>query len=138
MIRAVLDTNVLISALLFSGLPSRLVPAWQTGRVRPVLSAAILDEYIRALAYPKLRLTPEEVRSLLEEEFLPFVESVGVEGISYAIPSDPDDAKFIECALAADVPWVVTGDAALLELEAVRSVSIINVRAFLNHLNPSR
>lgn len=58
MTRAVLDTNVLISALLFPGLPSRLVTAWQEGLLVPVVSPTILDEYLRALAYPKFKLTP--------------------------------------------------------------------------------
>ncbi|WP_369974240.1 putative toxin-antitoxin system toxin component, PIN family [Nitrospira sp. ND1] len=52
MIRAVLDTNVVVSALLFSGSPSRLISAWQSGRLRPVVSAPILDEL-----YPRPRLS---------------------------------------------------------------------------------
>ncbi|MBX3330039.1 MAG: putative toxin-antitoxin system toxin component, PIN family [Nitrospira sp.] len=71
MIRAVLDTNVVISALLFSGPPSQLVSAWQSSRLRPVVSAPILDEYIRVLAYPKFELTTTEIRSLIGEELLP-------------------------------------------------------------------
>jgi hypothetical protein len=52
-IRAVLDTNVLISTLLFSGLPSRLVTAGQSVQFQPEVSRSILDENLRALAYPK-------------------------------------------------------------------------------------
>ena len=48
-IRAVLDTNVLISTLLFSGLPSRLVTAWQFVQFQPVVSHSILDEYLEYL-----------------------------------------------------------------------------------------
>jgi putative PIN family toxin of toxin-antitoxin system len=57
MIRAVLDTNVVISALLFSGPPSQLVSAWQSSRLRPAMSAQILNEYVRVLAYPEFELT---------------------------------------------------------------------------------
>ncbi len=77
-IGAVLDTNVLISALLFTGSPSRLVPAWQASRFRPILSADILEEYLQVLAYPKFGLTAAEIRGLIEEEMLPFVETVRV------------------------------------------------------------
>ena len=134
MIRAVLDTNVLISALLFEGLPSRLVPAWRSSRFRPVLSPSILDEYLRALAYPKFHLTPEDIRSLLEEEILPFFETVRVKTSSPKPVRDPDDAKFVACALEAAVPWIVSGDADLLDLGRVESVRIVTPRAFLDHL----
>jgi putative PIN family toxin of toxin-antitoxin system len=133
-IRAVLDTNVLISALLFSGLPARLVPAWQASRFHPVLSSPILDEYLRTLAYPKFHLTPEEIRALVEEDILPFFETVRLKAPPFKMLRDPDDAKFVECALAASVPWIVSGDSDLLDLGRVESVRIITVRAFLDQL----
>ena len=138
MIRAVLDTNVLISALLFDGLPSRLVPAWRSSRFHPVLSPPILDEYLRALAYPKFRLTPDDIRSLLEEEILPFFETVQVNTSSPKPVRDPDDAKFVACAVEASVPWIVSGDADLLDLGRVKSVRVVTPRAFLDHLKRPR
>lgn len=134
MIRAVLDTNVIISALLFSGPPSQLVSAWQSNRLRPVVSAPILDEYIRVLAYPKFDLTPTEIRRVIEEELLPFIESVKV--IQTMVPEvrDPDDAKFITCAETAGVRWLVSGDDDLLSLHRVQAVEVISVTAFLQHL----
>lgn len=138
MTRAVLDTNVLISALLFPGLPSRLAAAWQEGTLLPVVSPPILDEYLRALAYPKFRLTAEEISGLLEEAFLPFIETVHTKGTPFTLLSDPDDAKFIECAVAADVPWIVSGDTDLLDLGRVQSVQIVTVRRFLDILRPQR
>lgn len=76
--RVVLDTNTLISALLFSGTASRLVPLWQSRRITVLLSGAILQEYLRVLTYPKFHLSDHEVRGLIEEELLPFVETVRV------------------------------------------------------------
>lgn len=138
MIRAVLDTNVVISALLFSGPPSQLVSAWQSSRLRSVVSAPILDEYIRVLAYPKFDLTPAEVRSVIEEELLPFIESVKV--IQATVPEvrDPDDAKFITCAATARVRWLVSGDDDLLSLHQIESVEIVSVTAFLQLLKGKR
>ena len=133
-IRAVLDTNVVISALLFSGAPSQLVPAWQASRLRPVVSAQILDEYIRVLAYPKFKLTPVEIRGLVEEELLPFIETVNVTPSAIPKLRDPDDAKFISCAVTAGVHWLVSGDDDLLSLHRVKSIEIISVTAFLHHL----
>ena len=134
MIRAVLDTNGIISALLFSGPPSKLVPAWQAGRLRPIISANVLDEYLRVLAYPKFRLTPTEILAIIEEEVLPFVETMRVTSPSKVIPRDPDDAKFIDCALAAKVKWLISGDADLLDLLQVESVTIVPVTLFLQRL----
>lgn len=134
MIRAVLDTNVVVSALLFSGPPSRLISAWQSGRLRPVVSAPILDEYIRVLAYPKFKLTNTEIRGLLEEELIPFIETVTAVPTNIPDLRDPDDAKFITCAVAAGVRWLVSGDDDLLSLHHVESVDILSVTAFLQQL----
>lgn len=134
MIRAVLDTNVLVSGLLFTGTPSRLVSAWQASLLRPVVSAEILNEYLRVLAYPKFKLTTAEIRNLIEEELLPFVETIRVRPSTVKLLRDPDDAKFLDCALAARVQWLVSGDADLLELQRVESVRIVSVNTFLQHL----
>jgi putative PIN family toxin of toxin-antitoxin system len=133
-IRAVLDTNVVISALLFSGPPSQLVSAWQSSRLRPVVSAPILEEYIRVLAYPKFELTPAEIHGLVEEELLPFIETVRVTPLVVPTLRDLDDVKFIACAMTAGVRWLVSGDDDLLSLRRVESVEIISVTAFLQHL----
>ena len=133
-IRAVLDTNVVISALLFSGTPSQLVSAWQSSLVRPVVSAAILDEYIRVLAYPKFKLASAEIRAVIEEELLPFIETVTVTPSAVPTLRDADDAKFIACATTAGVRWLVSGDDDLLSLRRVKSVEIVSITTFLQHL----
>jgi len=71
-----LDTNTLVSAFLFSGTASRLVDLWQSGRITVLISKEILGEYLRVLAYPKFRLTEQEIRRLVEEELLPFIQLI--------------------------------------------------------------
>ena len=95
----------------------------------------ILDEYIRVLAYPKFDLTRTEIRRVIEEELLPFIESVKV--IQTMVPEvrDPDDAKFITCAETAGVRWLVSGDDDLLSLRHIQSVEIVSVTAFLQLVN---
>lgn len=134
MIRAVLDTNVLVSALLFTGPPSQLVPAWQSGRLRPVLSAEILDEYLRVLAYSKFKLTTAEIRGLIEEDLLPFVDTVRTTPVTVPSLRDPDDLKFIACAKQAAVRWLVSGDDDLLSLNKVGTTEIVSVTTFLKLL----
>jgi predicted nucleic acid-binding protein len=71
LMRVVLDTNTVISALLFSGTASHLVSLWQSRRIAVLVSGDILQEYLRVLAYPKFKLSDQEIRRLIEEEFLP-------------------------------------------------------------------
>lgn len=134
MIRAVLDTNVLVSALLFSGPPSQLVPAWQGGRLCPIVSAEILEEYVRVLAYSKFKLTGSEILSLIEEDVLPFVDTVRAKPIPVPTLRDPDDMKSLACAVSARVHWLVSGDDDLLSIGKVESVEIVSVTNFLRHL----
>ena len=117
--RAVLDTNVLVSALMFrSGRLSWLRQAWQTMALRPVMAKPTTEELLRVLAYPKFRLSAADVEALLEE-LLPWVEVFAA-----PIPSvvkrwtvrDPKDQIFLDLALAAGVDLLVTGDADLLVL----------------------
>lgn len=75
-IRVVLDTNVLVSALLFGGVLNRLVAKWKTGDVVPVFSQATFDEFRRVLAYPRFDLTESEIRVLIEDEVLPYFDIV--------------------------------------------------------------
>ena len=68
--RVVLDTNAVVSALLFSGVSSKLVSLWENGSITPLLSREILDEYLQVLSYPKFQLSEEEVKELIQEEIL--------------------------------------------------------------------
>jgi putative PIN family toxin of toxin-antitoxin system len=129
--RAVLDTNTIISALLFSGTASWLVPIWQSGRIQPLLSRAILDEYLRALAYPKFGLAADDIKELLGETFLPFAEVVRSTKRLVIRVRDPDDRKFLECAVAGRAEFLVTGDRDLLALQSYRGIAILTAGDFL-------
>jgi len=59
-VKVVVDTNVLVSALLFGGKPEKLMPLWQRGTIRPLASKEIIDEYLRVLTYPKFKLSEED------------------------------------------------------------------------------
>ncbi len=137
MIRAVLDTNVILSALLFGGPTGELVRAWQMGRFQLLLSRAILEEILRVLAYPKFRLTEGEIRGLLQEELIPFAETVIVRRPPAVRLRDPDDLPLVACALAGRARYLVTGDADLLTLERIHKVEVIRPAHFLARLGLS-
>lgn len=115
-IRVVIDTNVLVSALLFGGVPGRLVPLWKSGRVQPLASQAMIDEVLRVLAYPKFNLSPKEVEFLLYEEILPWFEIVEAAVGRPFIEDDPSDDMFLWCALDGRADWIISGDEHILKL----------------------
>lgn len=135
MTRVVLDTNTLISALLFSGTASRLVPLWQSRRMTVLVSKEILKEYLRVLAYPKFQLGDREIRALIEDELLPFVETVRVRRRLAVVRRDPEDNKFLECAAASRAKYLVTGDRDLRDLESYRGITVLTVGEFLERMN---
>lgn len=134
--RVVLDTNTVVSALLFAGTASRLVPLWQSGRITVLLSGAILEEYLRVLAYPKFRLTEQEIRALIAEQVLPFTETVTKPRRLRVSCRDPHDRKCLECAVGGRAYYLITGDQDLLELGRPLGVTILTVGEFLKGLRP--
>lgn len=131
LIRVVLDTNVLVSALLFGARLEPIRRAWRTGRIRPVLSKETADELVRVLAYPKFRLAREEISLLMERELLPYAEVVDVPHDGRTWCRDPADDKFIRCALAARCRYLVSGDEDLLALREVERVRIVTPETFV-------
>ncbi len=138
--RVVLDTNVLISTLLFTGITSELVLLWQKGAITVLLSREILDEYLRVLAYPKFELSEEEIKGLIEVELLPFAQVIKPGTRIYVVKRDPSDNKFLECAVAGKADVLISGDKELLALRHYRQVRIQVPSRFLETFfrQPSR
>lgn len=130
--RWVVDTNVVISALLFRGRARLLHAAWTRGRFRLVASPDIIAEYQRVLIYPKFRLTPEQALAVYEQEVRPYLDLVpAVSG--EAVTADPD--PFLWVARAAVVPVIVSGDPHVLALQPDwHGVSILTVAQALERL----
>jgi putative PIN family toxin of toxin-antitoxin system len=123
-VRVVLDTNTLVSALLFTGISSELVSLWQDGIITLLLSRDILDEYLRVLSYPKFKLSEEEIKKLLQEEILPYAEVVKPKRRLRVVQRDPSDNKFLECAIAGKTRVIISGDKDLLSLGRYRRIRI--------------
>jgi putative PIN family toxin of toxin-antitoxin system len=129
--RVVLDTNVVVSALLFKTTLSKIIDLWQRGAIIPVISKDTFQELQAVLAYPKFALTQDEIRAILEGEILPFFEVIEVREDVKGICADPADDKFLACALATSADYLVSGDKALTELKQYKSVKIIKPSEFL-------
>lgn len=130
-LKIVLDTNVLVSALLFKGELSRLVDLWKKGDIIPVFSRETFREFKTVLGYPKFSLTAQEIKMLIEEEVLPFFEIIEIADKVRGICRDPDDDMVIACAVSAKADFIVSGDKDLLDIRKYKSVRIISASEFL-------
>lgn len=118
--RAVLDSNVVLSALVFTGGPAaRLRHAWQGRLLLPLVSTATAQELMRVLAYPKFKLDAEARQELLAD-YLPWAEVVPVPEPPPRVPAcrDVHDLSFLHLAVAGRADVLVTSDADLLALAA--------------------
>ena len=131
-LRAVLDTNVVISALVFhSGALSWLRGAWRSGSVCPLASRETTAELIRILGYPKFALKVEDQRDLFDD-YLPYCQTVIVPVPPPAMSEcrDPFDRPFLELALAGRADALVTGDSHILGLAGALAVPILSPVGF--------
>jgi len=130
-IKVVLDTNILVSALLFKGELSKIVDLWKKGRIIPFFSGETFDEFMRVLEYPKFSLTNTEIKTILEKELLPYFEVVDVADEVKGVCRDPDDNKFLSCAVSASANLIVSGDKDLCVLRKYRTVRIVSAIEFI-------
>lgn len=124
--RLVLDTNVLLSALLFrSAAMTWLRTAWQTEVIRPLISRDTVSELLRVLGYRKFALDAADRDDLLAD-YLPWCETV-TSLPPPVVPEcrDPFDRPFLELALAGRANALVTGDRDLLALADIFPVPIL-------------
>ena len=129
--RVVLDTNVVVSALLFTGISSKLVPLWQGGGITALVSRDILEEYLRVLSYPKFKLSEGDIKGLIQEELLPYVDVVKPWRRLRVVDRDPSDDKFVECAVAGKARVIISGDKDLLSIGRYRKILIQSPAQFL-------
>ncbi len=119
-VRVVLDTTVLLSALVFtSGTLVRFRKLWETGKILPFTSKEATTELMCVLAYTKFKLSAQQQRDLLAD-YLPFahIADISPAAIPAALPicRDPLDQMFLDLAQASRAHVLVTGDQDLLAL----------------------
>ncbi len=128
--RAVVDTNVFVSSF-FGGNPRKIIDLWKTGELILCLSAPIVDEYTAVLGRLGLEGEDElgELLDLLARgRHLLFAAKTPRLSI---VAADPDDDKFIECAVALKAEVIITGDRALKAVGNYMGIRILSPREFL-------
>ena len=137
--RVVLDTNVLISAVFFGGIPGRILAAWSERRIQRVLSASVLAEYREVGAEIEARYGGQDFEAFVT---LLAVNSELIDAPEHLEPqvcSDPDDDKFLACAIAGAAQVIISGDAALRATSGWRGIEVLTPRHFVDrHLSASR
>ena len=133
--RAVLDTNVLISSVISTGVPHDIVVAGFDGEYQIIVSVPTLREFRETLLkYPeRFHMDPDEVQQEVET-IRYFADFVDPEVDISAVEDDPDDDKFLEAAVAGNVEYLVSGDQHLLDLDSFRGVDIVEPRTFYEEL----
>lgn len=135
--RVVLDTNLVLSALVFAnGRLAALRHAWREGHCVPLVSKATTAELIRVLAYPKFKLSDEEQQELLAD-YLPWCATVRIPNPPPATPEcrDPFDQPFLQLAVAGKADYLVSGDKDLLSLHDQFACPIVSVEQFIKTLD---
>ena len=130
---AVLDTNVVLSALVFrEGRVATLRAAWQSERFQPLVAKSTVEELLRALAYPKFRLSVEDRQDLLAD-FLPWCRVVAMPSRLPRLPPcrDPNDLPFLQLAAAGKASYLVSGDRDLLVLDGQVPFRVLGPAAFM-------
>jgi putative PIN family toxin of toxin-antitoxin system len=129
--RGILDTNVFVSGIFFSGPPYQILKAWHDGKVHLVLSPEILDEYRRvgeslAEQFPAIDLGP------ILELVTMWAEMFAAQNLPEPVCADPDDDKFLACALASKSEVIVSGDRHLLQVSGFRKIQVVRPREFVD------
>lgn len=128
--RVVIDTNIFVSSF-FGGNPRRIVDLWRDGKIALCLSKDILDEYIEVLQRIGLKNESE-----IEELLSLFAKGVNIVFTTRTpqirvVKDDPDDDKFIACALALKAEVIITGDKALIAIGEYMGIKILTPQDFL-------
>jgi putative PIN family toxin of toxin-antitoxin system len=130
-VKLVVDTNVFVSGIFFSGPPYQILDAWRHRRVELVVSQEILEEY---------RETGQALSADFPEVGLsPWIELVTIRATLVDAPplgeqvcTDPDDDKFLACAMAGRVKYVTSGDKALLKASGYSRATVLTPRRFVD------
>lgn len=140
--RVVLDTNVLVSAVINQeGTPAQVLAACRARKFVLVVSEVILEEVDRVLQYPKVfrfhRWPEERRRSFVADLARMAKRTPGLRQVS-AVAADPTDNRYLECALEGQAHYLVTGDQHLLGLGRYEDIQIVTPAVFWQHLEGER
>jgi putative PIN family toxin of toxin-antitoxin system len=126
--KIVVDTNVMVSGVFWGGNPFKILEHWIRGNITILVSTPILDEYVRVISsigYKRPELSKNWIDLISTNTTIVDVR------ISLALSRDPDDNKFLECAISGNADCIVSGDDDLLVLKKIHGIPIITPKGVL-------
>jgi len=130
-VKIVLDTNVLVSGIVFSGPPNKILHSWESGKVQLVVTPEILDEYRTVVIELHGKFSGVEGGPILD---LIVVNSVlcAPARLPRPVCVDPADDKFIACAVSSGANIIVSGDKHLKAASGYRGITVVSPRGFVD------
>jgi putative PIN family toxin of toxin-antitoxin system len=132
-VKILLDTNVLISGIFFTGPPYEILRAWRDGRLVLVVSLEILEEYKRVVDELASRYSGIDISNFFD---ILVANSLFVEAPPLPKPvcTDPYDDKFLACGVAGSAEYLVSGDKHLLILDRYAHLRIVSPKQFVDEI----
>jgi len=130
-VKVVLDTNVLISGIYFGGILGKILEDWGARRFQLLVSTEILQEYLNVAERLADRYTGVGYESILGL-IIQNAELVQPSDLPEPVSTDPDDAKFLACALAGDSTTIVSGDSDLINVSGYCGIEVLTPKAFVS------
>lgn len=127
--RIVLDTNVLVSGIFWGGAPFKILEHWVSGDLDIVITLEILNEYVRVINELGSKQPDLADRWI---DLLTGYPAIIKNRVSISLSRDPEDDKFLECAVSGNVDYIVTGDDDLLALKHIHSIPIVKPAVFIS------
>lgn len=131
--KVVIDTNVFISGVFFSGPPYQILKAWRNGDLKIVISLEILDEYYRVGEELSIQFPGADLNPILELITIK-AELVKAARLDEAVCDDPDDDKFFACAIAGGADLIISGDKHLLKMSGYQGIKVVRPRQFVDEI----
>jgi putative PIN family toxin of toxin-antitoxin system len=130
----VIDTNVVLSGILFGGKPKQVLEMALSGSIQLAISESLLNELRGILQRPKFELSAQLVQTIVSE-YASTANWIEPSEHFNVVVDDPSDNHFIDCAVAAKADYLITGDRHLLSLDTFRMIKIVSADNFINILS---
>jgi len=135
LVKAVVDTNVYISAIFWGGKPRLIIDLARDNKIQIFTSVDINQEIFDKLT-TKFGLDSIEAENVMTD-FSTFTKPVRISNRVNVVKDDPDDDKFIDCALECSAKFIISGDKHLLRLKNYEEITIVNAATFLENWYPN-
>jgi putative PIN family toxin of toxin-antitoxin system len=122
MLRVVVDTNVYISAIFWGGKPRRLIDLGRDDKIQ-IFTSEEIEQEISDKLMTKFGLNADDAGRVMAD-FSTFTKSIRVSRRIHVVKDDPDDNKFIECAVECGAEFIISGDKHLLRMKKYKGINM--------------